>query len=132
MGQPSFWDNPEKAQQVIGQLKPLNGLLTPFGALEDAAADLQALAELTDEDASLEPELDAELTRIVPRLDEFELRAMLNGPQDASNAFVKIQAGSGGSGAGHNVVDLRLRDHQGWWPLCGETEAHSTGSPKSG
>ena len=30
MGEGSFWDNPEKAQQTIQQLKPLNGLLNPF------------------------------------------------------------------------------------------------------
>ena len=41
MGQPNFWDNPEKAQQIIGQLKPLNGLLKPFEALQASAADLQ-------------------------------------------------------------------------------------------
>src|SRR5437868_98049 len=39
MGAPGFWDNQEKAQQVIGQLKPLNGLLKQYeevnGAVED-------------------------------------------------------------------------------------------------
>ena len=29
MGQPNFWDSSEKAQQVIQQLKPLNGLINP-------------------------------------------------------------------------------------------------------
>ena len=60
MGQSSFWDNPEKAQQVIGQLKPLNALLKPFEELEIAIADLQALAELAEEDGSLEGELEGE------------------------------------------------------------------------
>jgi hypothetical protein len=44
MGQPNFWDNTEKAQQVIQQLKPINGLLKPFEDLEGSAADLHALA----------------------------------------------------------------------------------------
>ena len=30
MGEPNFWDNSEKAQQIIQQLKPINGLLKPF------------------------------------------------------------------------------------------------------
>jgi peptide chain release factor 2 len=99
MGQPSFWDNPEKAQQIIQQLKPLNGLLKPFEELTAAVADLQALAELSEEEASLDAELEQELDKLEHRLDEFELRAMLSGPQDASNCYLRIQAGTGGTDA---------------------------------
>jgi peptide chain release factor 2 len=99
MGQPNFWDNPEKAQQIIAQLKPLNGLLKPYEELESAAGDVQALVELADEDAGLEAELERELTPFEKRLDDFEMRAMLDGPQDASNAYLRIQAGTGGTEA---------------------------------
>jgi peptide chain release factor 2 len=99
MAQPTFWDNPDKAQQVIQQLKPLNALLNPFADLESAAGDLRALAELTEEDSALEPELEGELPKLEARLDDFELQAMLSGPQDASSAFVRIQAGTGGTEA---------------------------------
>jgi peptide chain release factor 2 len=99
MGQPSFWDNPEKAQQTIQQLKPLNALLKPFEELEGAGADLKALVELCDEDGSLEPELEAELGKLEHRSGDFELQTMLSGPQDASNAYLKIQAGTGGTEA---------------------------------
>src|SRR5687768_16602184 len=99
MEQPNFWDNQEKAQQVIQQLKPLNGLLNPFDALQTSVADLEALAELATEDDSLDAELDKELGAVEKRLDDFELRAMLSGAQDVSNAFMKIQAGGGGTEA---------------------------------
>jgi peptide chain release factor 2 len=99
MGQPNFWDNPEKAQQIIAQLKPLNGLLKPYEDLESAAGDVQALVELAGEDAGLEAELERELSPFEKRLDDFEMRAMLDGPQDASNAYLRIQAGTGGTEA---------------------------------
>jgi peptide chain release factor 2 len=99
MGQPSFWDNPEKARQTIQSLKPLNALLKPYEELQTTSGDLQALSELCDEDASLEGELDGELRKTERQLNEFELQAMLSGPQDASNAFVRIQAGAGGTEA---------------------------------
>jgi peptide chain release factor 2 len=99
MGQANFWDNQEKAQQIIQQLKPLNGLINPYEDMEKAAADMQALAELTDEDPSLEADMDTELAKVEKSLDDFEMRAMLSGPQDASSAFVKIQAGTGGTEA---------------------------------
>jgi len=99
MGQPNFWDNPEKAQQTIQQLKPLNGLLKPYEELTGDAGDLQALTELAEEDGSLEGELEGELRKVEKRLEDFELQAMLSGPQDASNAYLRIQAGTGGTEA---------------------------------
>jgi peptide chain release factor 2 len=113
MGQPNFWDNPEKAQQIIGQLKPLNALLKPFEELQGTLADLGALAELAEEEPSLDPELEAELGKIEGRLEEFELRAMLSGPQDASNAFLKIQAGTGGTEA-CDWAQMLLRLYARW------------------
>ncbi len=99
MGQPHFWDNPEKAQEVIGQLKPLNGLLKPYEELEAEAGEIQTLVELADEDAGLEAELAEKLGPFEKRLADFEMRSMLDGPQDASNAYLRIQAGTGGTEA---------------------------------
>jgi peptide chain release factor 2 len=113
MGQPNFWDNQEKAQQTIQQLKPLNGLLKPYEELQATAGDLQALAELTEEDDSLESELDGELNKVEKRLESFELQAMLSGPQDASNAYLRIQAGTGGTEA-CDWAQMLLRLYARW------------------
>ena len=122
MAQPNFWDKPERAQQIIEQLKPLNALLKPFEELDAAAGDLLAMAELCDEDASLEEELATELSSIEQRLDDFELRAMLSGPQDASNAFLRIQAGTGGTEA-CDWAQMLLRTYARWAERHGfETE----------
>lgn len=122
MGQPGFWDNPEKAQDVITKLKPLNGLLKPFEELEAAGGDLLALAELSEEDASLEGELTAEVARLEKLLDDFELRAMLSGSQDSSNAYLRIQAGTGGTEA-CDWAQMLLRMYARWAERHGfETE----------
>jgi peptide chain release factor 2 len=120
MGQPSFWDNLEKAQQVIGQLKPLNGLLKPYEELAADAGDLRALVELAGEEESLEPELEAELGKFEKRLAEFELRSMLDGPQDASNAYLRIQAGAGGTDA-RDWAQMLLRMYTRWAESHGYT-----------
>jgi peptide chain release factor 2 len=99
MGQPEFWENPEKAQQTIQQLKVLNGVLKPMEDMQVAVGDVQALAELAEEDAALDVELAGELGGLERKLDDFELQSMLSGSQDASNAYLKIQAGSGGTEA---------------------------------
>jgi peptide chain release factor 2 len=113
MGQPSFWNNPEKARQTIQQLKPLNALLKPYEELEATSADLQALAELCGEDDSLEGELEKELAGTERKLAEFEMQAMLSGPQDASNAYLKIQAGTGGTEA-CDWAQMLLRLYARW------------------
>lgn len=99
MGEPTFWDNSERAQQVIQQMKPLNGLIKPFEELAVAIDDLKALAELSAEEASLDSDLAQELEKLEKRFADFELRAMLSGPHDSSNAFLRIQAGAGGTEA---------------------------------
>jgi peptide chain release factor 2 len=120
MGQTAFWDNPEKAQQVIAELKPLNGLLKPYEDLAAEADNLQALAELAEEDEGFEAELERELGPFEKRLAEFELRAMLDGPQDASNAYLRIQAGTGGTEA-CDWAQMLLRMYARWAERHGYT-----------
>ncbi len=99
MGEAGFWDNPEAAQKVIQQLKPLNGLIKPFEEIEVAIADLEVMAELAGEDAELASEMPDALEKLEKKFEDFELRTMLSGAQDASNAFLRIQSGAGGTDA---------------------------------
>src|SRR5262249_22194793 len=105
--------NQEKAQQTIQQLKPLNAMLKPFEDLTEAADNLQVLAELADEDAELENELQSELGKMEQRLDELELLAMISGPQDASKDYIKNQAGTGGTEA-CDWAQMLLRMYARW------------------
>jgi len=99
MSAEGFWDNPEKAQQIISQTKPLNAMLRPYKDLSAAAEDLKVLVELAEEDESLEAELEPTLERMEKEVASFELKAMFDGPQDVANAYLKIQAGTGGTEA---------------------------------
>ena len=113
MGAAGFWDNPEKAQETIQKLKPFNGLLKPYEEVRDSVGDLQALTELATEDASLDGELETELTRVEKQLGNFEMQAMLSGSQDASNAYLRIQAGTGGTEA-CDWAQMLLRMYGRW------------------
>jgi peptide chain release factor 2 len=113
MGVPGFWDNPEKAQGVIAQLKPINGLLKPFEDLSSDADELRTLAELAEEDIDLEAELGPSLEAFEKKLSEFELRSMLDGSQDSSNAYLRIQAGAGGTEA-CDWADMLMRMYIRW------------------
>ncbi len=72
-----------------------------------------ALCELAEEDESLEGEVEPALVNLERDLDAFELKAILDGPQDASNAYLKIQAGTGGTEA-CDWAQMLLRMYTRW------------------
>jgi peptide chain release factor 2 len=113
MEAPGFWDNPEKARGVIAQAKPINAALKPYQELEKASEDLKVLCELCDEDAALEAEVEPTLVKLEKNVADFEMQSMLDGPQDAANAFLKIQAGTGGTEA-CDWADMLLRMYTRW------------------
>src|SRR3954469_17654476 len=113
MGEPTFWDNQDKAKKTIQQLKPLNALLKPYEEIASTLGDLSTMAELAEEDEGLADELEAELPKTESRFEDFEFRAMMSGPQDASNAFLRIQAGAGGTDA-CDWAQMLLRMYARW------------------
>jgi len=113
MGEPTFWDNQDKAKTTIQQLKTLNALLKPYEELAASIGDLSTMAELAEEDAGLEAELESELPKAEERFSQFEFKAMMSGPQDGSNAFLRIQAGAGGTDA-CDWAQILLRMYSRW------------------
>jgi peptide chain release factor 2 len=113
MNAANFWDNPEKAQQTIQQIKVYNDLLKPYAEIESGLGDLDALAELCEEDDSLETDFAQELDKLEPKTQAFELQAILSGPHDASSAFLRIQAGTGGTDA-CDFAQMLLRMYSRW------------------
>jgi peptide chain release factor 2 len=113
MSHPTFWDNQDKAKKTIQQLKPLNALLKPYEELQSAVADIHTMAEFAEADDEMAAELESSLPKIEQRTDAFEFQAMLSGPQDASNAFLRIQAGAGGTDA-CDWAQMLLRMYARW------------------
>jgi len=113
MGEPTFWDNQDRAKATIQQLKTLNALVKPYEELAASIDDLKTMAELAEEDAGLEAELESELPKAEARFEDFELKAMMSGPLDGSNAFLRIQAGAGGTDA-CDWAQMLLRMYARW------------------
>ncbi len=47
MAGPTFWDNPEKAQALVGELRQIGAFLKPLKGLMQSGEDLQTLVELS-------------------------------------------------------------------------------------
>ncbi|MFV1958721.1 MAG: peptide chain release factor 2 [Planctomycetota bacterium] len=122
MGAPGFWDDGEGAQAVVGRLKALRAVLSPWESfaskLEDAGVLLELAVEEGDEGA-LE-EVDQACGELETELERLEFRAMLSGPNDDKGAFVQIQAGAGGTES-CDWAAMLLRMYAQWAERMGYT-----------
>lgn len=120
MGAPNFWENQEKAQKFVTELRQLTAVSKPLKELHSAGEDLKVLMEFADEDesgASL-AELIESRDALQKRLEGMELQAMLSGSNDHAGAYISIQAGEGGTDASDWAAML-LRMYQRWAEIKG-------------
>jgi peptide chain release factor 2 len=115
MGGPSFWNDQDKAKEIIQELKALNAVLKPFEELGRQSDDLQALIDLAEEGGGddFDDEIREAAKKAEADFDAFELRSMLGGPNDHCNAFVTIHAGAGGTEA-CDWAEMLLRMYLMW------------------
>jgi len=113
MAEPGFWDNQEKAQATVGELKGLGAIVKPLKDLDASLADLGAMLEMAEEDPEFAAEVPAELDRLDGVLAELELKGLLNGPNDSRNAIITINARDGGIDA-NDWAEMLLRMYQQW------------------
>src|ERR1041385_7899197 len=104
MAAENFWNNREKAQQLIDEAGSIRKKIEPLFAAEKKLADFQVMVELceaesTESQAKHLRELEPEVAKFGEELDEIELRVFLKGPHDRSNCIFSINAGAGGTEA---------------------------------
>ena len=78
----------------------------------DEAAELLVLIE-EENDESMLADVQADLDRLKKKLEELEFRRMFSGKMDANNAWMDIQAGSGGTEA-QDWANMLLRMFLRW------------------
>ncbi len=67
------------------------------GKLDFTVEELETYFQLIDEDPDLLPELEDKMTHFQEYVEETEVKHYLNGESDASNAFLSIHPGAGGT-----------------------------------
>jgi peptide chain release factor 2 len=109
------WNQPERAQALgreRAQLEEVVEGLSSLGQAVDEAADLLELAAEEDDEATLAA-VTEDVREIESRVAELEFRRMFSGEMDQSNAFLDIQAGSGGTEA-QDWANMLLRMFLRW------------------
>lgn len=112
---PSVWNNPQEAQQLGQERASLEASTTALDALAlktEEASELLALAREEEDSESIDL-IAGEADQALAELEKLEFLRMFSGELDASNAFLDIQAGSGGTEA-QDWADMLLRMYLRW------------------
>ncbi|MDX1497880.1 MAG: peptide chain release factor 2 [Salinisphaeraceae bacterium] len=112
---PDVWNDPAKAQDLGRERARLEGIVKPLGEtnsrLEDSLELLEMAAEENDEAAI--KEIESDLDEIEAAAEKLEFQRMFSGEADSCNAYLDIQAGSGGTEA-QDWAEMLLRMYLRW------------------
>lgn len=94
---PSFWDDPKKAEDKMKQIRGLKFWVDTFDSTAVSVADLDVLMEFVREGMAEEAELNAQYAKLLDEIEELELKNMLSNEEDGLSAVLQITAGAGGT-----------------------------------
>ena len=99
MEAPGFWDDPDKSNRQMKELKNMKDTVEEYRKLETQYEDILTLIEMgyEENDESLVAEIRAELDEFESELDELRIGTLLSGEYDKNNAILKLNAGAGGT-----------------------------------
>ena len=96
---PDFWDDPERSQEKMKQLKSLKDDVETYARLKEQYEDIETLLEMgyEENDASLIPEIEQALAEFSDTLENIRIKTLLSGEYDRDDAIVSLHAGAGGT-----------------------------------
>ncbi len=135
---PAVWKDPGRAEALGRERAQVEALVRQFDRIERSLNDSAELLEIAeaeqDEGAVTGVELDVDAAR--REIEQLEFKRMFSGRHDAANAFVDIQAGSGGTEA-QDWAEMLLRmylkycEHKGFTTELLEASAGEVAGLKS-
>jgi len=94
---PSFWDEPKKAEAQMKKIRGLKYWVDSFDKVKSAVEDLEVMFEFVKEGVSSEQEMDESYNTVLNEIEELELKNMLSSEEDSLSAVIQITAGAGGT-----------------------------------
>ena len=123
LGDSAVWEKPEYAQALGKERSSLEATVHAIDKLYSGINDVEELFKLAfdESDEDLYVEANRDLDNLVECLDKLEFRRMFSGQIDEANAYLDIQAGSGGTEA-QDWAEMLLRMYLRW----GESKGFNT------
>ncbi|WP_299685484.1 peptide chain release factor 2 [uncultured Vibrio sp.] len=113
--QPDVWNEPERAQALGKERSALEAVVETIDQLDQGVEDVDGLLELAveEEDQETFDEIEPELAELEAKLEKLEFRRMFSGDHDASDCYIDLQSGSGGTEA-QDWTSMMLRMYLRW------------------
>lgn len=99
MEAPGFWDDPDRSNKQMKELKNLKDVVEQCNRLSGQYDDILTLIEMGNEenDESMAAEIRGELDEFVSEFEELRIGTLLSEEYDKNNAILKLNAGAGGT-----------------------------------
>jgi peptide chain release factor 2 len=98
---PDFWNDLEKSQKTLQQLKALKNKVGKFENLETTYEDILTLIEMgiEEQDESVYEEVKEMNDAFLEQFEQLRIATLLDGEYDRNNAIITLHAGTGGTEA---------------------------------
>ncbi len=115
MEEPGFWDDPERSQPAMKELKNLKDVISEYEALIHQHADMLDLIDIANEenDDTMVDEIAAELEDFKTNFETLRLETLLCDEYDENNAILTLHAGAGGTES-CDWAGMLFRMYQKW------------------
>ncbi|WP_108722887.1 peptide chain release factor 2 [Rhodohalobacter barkolensis] len=94
---PEFWNDPDKAQQIMQELDREKSLVEKWDELDELRESIRVFLQFLDEGEDVQDDLRAEVETFRKKLEDLELQNMLSGEDDHRNAIMTFNPGAGGT-----------------------------------
>ena len=94
-----FWNDPVVSQNKMKNLKSMKDDVATYQKLATQFEDIETLIEMgyEENDASLIPEISAELDEFIQTYEGIRIKTLLSGEYDSNNVILSLHAGAGGT-----------------------------------
>jgi peptide chain release factor 2 len=113
--EPDLWDDQREAQRILQRMTRLKQEVDQWSGLDERLTSIRELIDLAEaeDDSTLLDDTAAELDAARKTVDELEFALLLNGKYDDRDAFLSIQAGTGGTDA-QDWAEMLMRMYIRW------------------
>jgi peptide chain release factor 2 len=112
---PTLWDDPKRAQEVMRERQRLDAAINATRAIESEMNDTVELIEMAEAegDEDLVNEGITGLGALAVRADKDKVTALLSGEADGNDTYLEVHAGAGGTES-QDWAEMLLRMYQRW------------------
>ncbi len=99
MEEATFWDDPDRSQKIMKELKNLQDVVKNYESMEQEYEEIQILLEMgyEENDPEVIPEIQESMQHFSEMLEQMTIQTLLSEPYDHNNAILRLNAGAGGT-----------------------------------